>query len=140
MRFVARPPLLLIAMGVVVAVVLMILLGMDPGFRQRAADAFGYGGVHSDDANGSRDLFHTAVSIRGRRGGETYAEFDTRRDAAPEFVGFHGFGCLGNCDQHEAGYRWAARGVIADASMCRGSSWQFTEGCAAFVLNRPTTK
>lgn len=129
---VEKPRALLLAMGAVVSAVLLFLLAMDDGVRQNAADLFGYGGVHSDADEGSRDLFHTEVSIRGRRGGETYAAFDARRDASPGVEGFHGFGCLESCASHEAGYLWAASQKLANASDCRGASWAFVEGCAAY--------
>ncbi|TFI58430.1 hypothetical protein E2493_09855 [Sphingomonas parva] len=129
-----RPRLVLAAMALVLAAILATLLLMDRGMRERAVDMFGYGGEHSDESYGGRDLFHTGVPIRSELAGETYAAYDARRDASSPQGAFRGFPCLGTCDVYAAGYNWAARQRLNEPLQCRGPSWPFVEGCAAYVL------
>lgn len=66
--------------------------------------------------------------------GETYEEFDQRRD---KLKGSHGSiagqGCTQDCGGHEAGYAWAERKGITDPGQCGGNSWSFIEGCRAYA-------
>ncbi len=66
--------------------------------------------------------------------GETYEEFDTRRDALDGSRGtFAGQGCTQDCSGHEAGYAWAEEKGITDPDNCGGKSWSFIEGCKAYA-------
>ncbi|WP_194744837.1 hypothetical protein [Thermaurantiacus tibetensis] len=66
--------------------------------------------------------------------GETYAEYDDRRDALDGSRGsFMGYGCTVDCSGHEAGYQWASRMGISDPDDCSGNSWSFIEGCRAYA-------
>lgn len=128
-----RPGVVLAAMALVVLVIIAAIGSMDSGIRRSVVDLFGYGGPHSDESSGTRTLFHTGVSIDGTKNGETYSTYDARRHRTGQ-TGFRGFGCPGSCERHEAGYRWAAEKGVARPRNCRGPSWEFVEGCAAFVL------
>jgi hypothetical protein len=66
--------------------------------------------------------------------GETYSEFDERRDRLEgERGSYAGYGCTVDCSGHEAGYRWAAEKGITDPDSCGGKSWSFIEGCRAYA-------
>lgn len=66
--------------------------------------------------------------------GETYEEFDQRRDALNGVHGtFDGEGCTQDCNGHEAGYAWAEQKGITDPDHCGGRSWSFIEGCKAYA-------
>lgn len=66
--------------------------------------------------------------------GETYEEFDQRRDALDGSRGsFAGEGCTQDCSGHEAGYAWAEEKGITDPDHCGGKSWSFIEGCRAYA-------
>jgi len=66
--------------------------------------------------------------------GETYKEFDQRRDALGGSHGsFDGQGCTQDCGGHEAGYAWAEEKGITDQDQCGGKSWSFIEGCRAYA-------
>ena len=132
-RLADRPGLIILAMGIIVALVVIFLLGMDPTIRQVTADRLGYGGEHSDEPGGGRDLFHSGVPIAGAKNGLTYAAYDERRDASPSRA-FSGFGCVRSCERQEAGYRWAASQEVVEPRECVGPTWEFVEGCAAFAL------
>ncbi len=122
-------------MGIVVFAFIIAIASMDQTLRDAAQDTFGYGGPHSDESFGGLDLFHTGVDIGGSKGGETYAAYDARRDSQAT-NGFGGFPCPGSCDTHRAGYDWAMKQSLGDDGQCRGSSWAFLEGCAAYVYER----
>lgn len=128
-----RPGLLLAAMALVVLAIMVAMGAMDAGVRRTVVDLFGYGGPHSDEASGSRTLFHSRVPIDGMKNGETYAAYDRRRHGLSQ-AGFGGFGCPGGCERHEAGYRWAEERKVMSPRECGGPSWEFVEGRAAFVL------
>lgn len=66
-------------------------------------------------------------------GGETYTEFDERRDELGANGDVGGYGCTEDCGGHDAGYEWAEQNGIIDASQCGGNSWSFREGCAAYA-------
>lgn len=66
--------------------------------------------------------------------GETFEEFDERRDALDSARGiFAGEGCTQDCGGHEAGYAWASKKGISNPDQCGGRSWSFIEGCRAFA-------
>ena len=68
------------------------------------------------------------------RGGETYDEYDTRRDELDGAMGsYAGDGCTEDCSGHEAGYQWAMDKGITDPDNCGGKSWSFEEGCRAYA-------
>lgn len=129
-----RPGIVLAAMALVVLAIVGSMGAMDARIRASVVDFFGYGGPHADESTGNRRLFHTGVPITGRKNGETYAEFNDRRQGLG-LVGFHGFGCIADCRRHEAGYEWARQRNLTRARVCRGPTWEFVEGCAAYVLN-----
>lgn len=102
---------------------------------QIGQDLFGYGGAHSDEVTGSRDLFHSGAPIGGRWMGETYGEYDSRRDRTVS-ASFFGFGCMEDCREQKAGYRWAVRHNVSDIGDCAGLSWAFLEGCVAYAARQ----
>lgn len=68
------------------------------------------------------------------KGGETYSEFDERRDSYEGSRGeYGGYGCTVDCSGHEAGYNWAQERGIDDPDQCGGNSWSFEEGCRAYA-------
>ena len=67
-------------------------------------------------------------------GGETYSEYDARRDSNGGSQGtFAGKGCTSDCSGHEAGYAWAEEKGITEPESCGGNSWSFIEGCRAYA-------
>ena len=132
-----QPVLLLVGGGALVGGLLIVLFGStgDVPLSGRVQDLFGYGGSHIDAPGHGRDLFHTGVDIGGIKEGSTYAKFDSARDVSAS-QSFHGFGCLPTCDGHEAGFRWAVRHDVREASECIGLGWSQIEGCAAYALMR----
>jgi len=46
---------------------------------------------------------------------------------------FHGYDCTQDCSGHQAGYDWAERKGVDDASDCGGNSQSFIEGCEAYA-------
>jgi hypothetical protein len=112
---------------------IVLASGLGPEVAGDAEDIVGYGGPHSDSAAGSRSLFHIGVPIGGRKQGETYGEFNLRRNASAT-TDFHGFGCVTSCRATEEGYRWAAARKLTRPAQCTGPTWSFVEGCAAFTL------
>lgn len=67
-------------------------------------------------------------------GGETYSEYDERRDSLNGAAGaYEGDDCTEDCSGHEAGYEWAAENEIDDPDDCGGRSWSFIEGCQAYA-------
>ena len=68
------------------------------------------------------------------KGGETYPQYDARRDSYAGTRGeFGGQGCTVDCGGHEAGYAWAEEKGITDPDNCGGKSWSFIEGCQAYA-------
>ncbi|HEY9553765.1 hypothetical protein [Allosphingosinicella sp.] len=119
--------------GSLLLALLVLAMGLQQPLIRIVQDMFGYGGPHSDEVTGNRDLFHSGVRIGGRRAGETYGDYDIRRDRAATNH-FFGFGCVENCREQKAGYRWAVRHDIADPGDCAGLTWAFLEGCAAYAV------
>lgn len=93
----------------------------------------------SEEAEGEADYYadqedDVAPSEDESRGGETYSEFDARRDDYDGDRGsFGGYGCTQDCSGHEAGYSWAEAKGITDPDQCGGKSWSFIEGCRAYA-------
>lgn len=127
--------LLALAGAVLLPPLIIVTAGLQRQVADAAADVVGYGGAHSDEATGSRDLFHSGVPIGGLKHGETYGAYDRRRDNAATDNYFN-FGCIRDCRLHGAGYRWAVRERVVNPRACAGSTWEFTEGCAAYVLKK----
>lgn len=121
--------------GLLALLLLIIATDLQQPLIRTAQDMVGYGGPHSDEATGSRDLFHSGAPIGGRRGGVTYGEYDIRRDQAA-VTHFFGFGCGGDCREHEAGYRWAVRHAVSDQRACAELTWAFMEGCVAYAARQ----
>jgi hypothetical protein len=68
------------------------------------------------------------------KGGETWQQFDTRRNSYAGSRGTsHGEGCTVDCGGHDAGYNWAEANGIDDPDDCGGKSWSFEEGCRAYA-------
>lgn len=107
--------------------------GLEETVEDETQDLVGYGGPHSDDPSGGRSLFHSGVPIGGRKSGESYGAFDRRRTETSTEA-YLGFGCVGSCSEHAAGYRWAAENNVSRPGDCVGRSWAFVEGCAAYVI------
>lgn len=85
------------------------------------------GGSDISDAEGN-------VSTERERGGETYTEYDERRDSYEGANGtYEGDGCTEDCSGHDAGYEWADENGIDDPDDCGGKSWSFEEGCRAYA-------
>ena len=76
-----------------------------------------------------------AMAYEGEEyGGETYDEYDERRDELEDEAGsYAGYGCTVDCSGHEAGYNWAAEKGMTDPDNCGGRSWSFIEGCRAYA-------
>lgn len=75
-----------------------------------------------------------SVEADEEKGGETYEQYDNRRDALDGSHGeFEGQGCTQDCGGHEAGYAWAEEKGITDPENCGGKSWSFIEGCKAYA-------
>jgi hypothetical protein len=91
----------------------------------------GYGSY--DDM--SRDLVQgLKEAAEEERGGETYEEYDKRRDSyGGERGAVGGYGCTQDCSGHEAGYAWAEERGIANPDDCGGNSFSFEEGCRAYA-------
>ncbi len=125
---------LALAGAVLLITMLVMIAGLQRSAIEAATDLVGYGGTHSDETTGSRDLFHSGVPIGGAKRGESYGEYNQRRNAG-EVENYFNFGCPGgDCRLHEAGYSWAVRERLIHPGACTGSSWEFVEGCAAYVL------
>jgi len=68
------------------------------------------------------------------KGGETYQEYDQRRDRDEgDGNSYAGDGCTVDCSGHDAGYQWAEERSITDPDDCGGKSWSFDEGCRAYA-------
>lgn len=98
-------------------------------YAREPTDEFG---IEPDE--GDSDESETLLFAPETRGGETYSEFDERRDELGESRGtYMGYGCTVNCDGHEAGYRWAEERGIENEWECGGKSWSFEEGCRSYA-------
>jgi hypothetical protein len=89
----------------------------------------------SSPARTSDDEENVAQRYDGEEhGGETYPEYDERRDSYEGARGkFGDEGCTVDCSGHEAGYAWAEDKGITDPDDCGGKSWSFIEGCRAYA-------
>lgn len=91
-------------------------------------------GTAASTGSADGDLADTGVDTSGIKGGETYDEYDTRRDQLDGGSGsFADYGCTQDCSGHEAGYQWAEAHGITDENDCGGNSWSFQEGCVAYA-------
>ena len=91
----------------------------------------GGSGDYEDDYSEEEDISDYGGE---ERGGETYSEYDERRDSYEgEYGSFEGDGCTEDCSGHEAGYEWAEDKGIEDPDDCGGTSWSFEEGCRAYA-------
>lgn len=79
------------------------------------------------------DLDDTDADTEGTKGGETYADYDARRDEKASPRAAEGYGCTDDCGGHDAGYQWAEDHSVSDESECGGKSWSFEEGCVAYA-------
>lgn len=67
------------------------------------------------------------------RGGETYNEYDVRRDALDTGRYSGDDECTQDCSGHAAGRQWAEDHDITDPDDCGGKSWSFNEGCREYA-------
>ena len=80
----------------------------------------------SDDGSASAPPIVDDSAVKG---GETFTEYDERRDALNGSAGYYdGDGCTQDCSGHDAGYQWAQAHDIDDPDDCGGNSWSFEEG------------
>ena len=87
----------------------------------------------SQDLDSSDDTDISAYAGQ-EKGGETYQEYDQRRDSREGDAGsYAGEGCTVDCSGHDAGYEWAEEKSITDPDDCGGNSWSFEEGCRAYA-------
>ena len=87
----------------------------------------------SQDIDSSDDTDISAYPGQ-EKGGETYQEYDQRRDSYEGDAGsYAGDGCTVDCSGHEAGYEWAEEKGITDPDDCGGNSWSFEEGCRTYA-------
>jgi hypothetical protein len=85
----------------------------------------------SASENSDEDEYASGVE---ERGGETFSEYDERRDSYEGANGtYQGDGCTEDCSGHDAGYEWAEDNGIDDPDNCGGNSWSFEEGCRAYA-------
>ncbi len=76
----------------------------------------------------------SVTALEGERAGETYEEYDERRNSYAGGMGTFGdYGCTVDCSGHEAGYEWADDNDINDPDDCGGNNWSFIEGCQAYA-------
>jgi hypothetical protein len=92
----------------------------------------------ADDEYIEEDAYSEESGIADYEGeekaGETYQEYDARRDSYDGAYGsFAGDECTEDCSGHEAGYEWARDRGIDDPDDCGGNSWSFEEGCRAYA-------
>lgn len=100
----------------------------------RAADDAERAAEEAVDETGTRPSDFEVADDFEVKGGETYPQYDDRRDSYGGAYGsFAGDECTEDCSGHEAGYRWAEDKGIDDPDDCGGKSWSFEEGCRAFA-------
>jgi hypothetical protein len=89
-------------------------------------------GSSSEEYSGSEAEYEEEFGEE--RGGETYSEYDDRRDSYEGSRGsYAGYDCTDDCSGHDAGYNWAEENGIDDPDNCGGNSWSFEEGCRAYA-------
>lgn len=87
-----------------------------------------------DEGEVEDDASHGEAGDSAVKAGETYTEYDQRRDQIHGAAGEdHGYGCTEDCSGHDAGYQWAKEHSVSDESECGGKSWSFEEGCIAYA-------
>lgn len=100
----------------------LLLVGCSPNADASADDS--WIAIEGSPEDGAEERHH----------GETYAEYDSRREGYDGSYGsFAGYGCTQDCSGHKAGYLWAEEKEIADPDHCGGKSWSFIEGCRAYA-------
>lgn len=117
-----------------VAVLIAVLSGGEekPSETKEAADAVSYVAAPAASVEPAAIVEQPTV-----KGGETYPEYDARRDALGGSAGSYGdYGCTQDCSGHDAGYQWAEDNEITDPDDCGGKSWSFEEGCRSFAEER----
>lgn len=67
------------------------------------------------------------------KGGETYGEYDARRDQLATGLYSGGDECTEDCGGHDAGRDWAESRGINNPDDCGGKSWSFEEGCRSYA-------
>ncbi len=67
------------------------------------------------------------------RGGETYPQYDQRRDQIATGLYSGGDECTEDCSGHDAGREWAEQRGITSPDDCGGKSWSFEEGCRSYA-------
>lgn len=70
------------------------------------------------------------------KGGETYEQYDSRRDEVATGLYSGGDECTEDCGGHDAGRQWAEQRGISDPSECGGKSWSFEEGCRSYATEQ----
>src|SRR5690348_16577138 len=90
--------------------------------------------AHASDDDAQNNPHYSDGTVKG---GETYPEYDDRRDALDGAAGeYAGNGCTQDCSGHDAGYQWAQDHDVTDPDDCGGKSWSFEEGCRAYAEGR----
>ena len=85
----------------------------------------------SEESAADDEAVNSGAEIKG---GESYGEYDARRDSYEGIRGeSHGDGCTVDCGGHDAGYEWAGDHNVSSADECGGKSWPFQEGCEAYA-------
>lgn len=121
----------LAATGGIIALIAIFIGGEKPPTGTKPAPGASF--VDAAAAPGQ----HSAMEQPQIKGGETYAEYETRRDSLEGSAGsYEGYGCTQDCSGHDAGYRWAEDNDLTDPDDCGGKSWSFEEGCRSFAEER----
>ncbi len=76
---------------------------------------------------------HDAVTFKGMIVKTAVALLMALVSMAAHAETFKGYQCTKDCSGHKAGYAWAQRKGITDASQCTGKSRSFVEGCIAYA-------
>lgn len=92
------------------------------------ADATSIETDDQQDANDREEVFGGRVIA-----GETYPQYDERRDAIATGLYSAGEECTEDCSGHDAGRQWAERRGVTSADDCGGKSWSFVEGCRSYA-------
>lgn len=106
----------------------VVLVALASGCSSAQSD---YDDAYADDT-ASEEL--TSIDPSEVKAGETYSEYDQRRDSYGGERGTYGeLGCTVDCSGHEAGAEWAERQGISNPDDCGGKSWSFEEGCRQYA-------
>jgi hypothetical protein len=110
--------------------------GTEESSKVELADATSSAGttIDGNDDTAAYGDDDAALDAMAPVGGETYSEYDARRDALGGSAGsYEGDECTVDCGGHAAGREWAIQRGVTDESECGGNSWSFREGCAAYA-------